>query len=124
MKRQILWAASFVVLLGAGAQAECLLKTPVEFAPEKSVTSSIQIVLEPQNRFCYIDFDHIAGLEIKNSEVVTKPANGTFVHLTGKRFKYERGKGYVGTDTAVFILCGKTASGEGCSTITLNVKGE
>ena len=124
MKRQILWAASFVLLLGAGAQAECLLKTPVEFAPEKSVTSSIQIVLESQNRFCYIDFDHIAGLEIKNSEVVAKPANGTFVHLTGKRFKYERGKGYVGTDTAVFKLCGKTASGEGCSTITLNVNGE
>jgi len=124
MKRQVFWAASFVVLLGTAAQAECLLKTPVEFAPEKSTTSSIQIVLEPQNRFCYIDYDHIAGLEIKSTEVVTKPANGTFVHLTGKRFKYERGKGYVGTDTAVFKLCGKTPSGEGCSTITLNVKGE
>ena len=124
MNRQILVAAVFVLSLGAAAQAECLLKSPVEFAPEKSNTSSIQIVLEPQNRFCYIDYDHIAGLEIARSEVVTKPANGTFVHLTGKRFKYERAKGFVGTDTAVYKLCGKTASGEGCATITLNVKGD
>ena len=113
MKRQILLAASFVFSLGVAAQAECLLKSPVEFAPEKSETSTIQIVLEPQNRFCYIDFDHIAGLEIARSEV-----------LSGKRFKYERAKGFVGTDAAVFKLCGKTATGEGCSTITLNVKGD
>ena len=124
MMRQCLWAASFVLALAASAQAECLLKSPVEFAPEKSDVSSIQIVLEPQNRFCYIDFDHIAGLEIARSEIVTKPSNGTFLHLSGKRFKYERAKGFVGTDAAVFKLCGKTASGEGCSTITLNVKGD
>ena len=124
MKRRILLAAAFVFSLGVAAQAECLLKSPVEFAPEKSETSTIQIVLEPQNRFCYIDFDHIAGLEIARSEVVTKPASGTFLHLSGKRFKYERAKGFVGTDAAVFKLCGKTATGEGCSTITLNVKGD
>lgn len=123
MKRQIVWAASLIVM-GAAAQAECLLKSPVEFAPEKSQTNAVQIVLEPQNRFCYIDYDHIAGLSIASSEVVTKPANGTFTHLSGKRFKYERAKGFVGTDQVVYKLCGKTETGEGCSTVTLSVKGD
>lgn len=124
MKRLILGAAALVLGMGVGAQAECLIKTPIEFAPEKSNTSSIQIVLEQQNRFCYIDYDHIAGFTFKSSEVVTKPANGTFIHLSGKRFKYERAKGFVGTDQAVYKLCGKTDTGEGCATITLTVKGD
>jgi hypothetical protein len=124
MRQQFLWATSFVLMSGFAAQAECVFKSPVEFAPEKSQVSTIQIVLEPQNRFCYIDFDHIAGLEIASTEVVTKPANGSFLHLSGKRFKYERAKGFVGADATVFKLCGKTESGSGCSVITLNVKGE
>ena len=124
MTRRILGAAALVLGMGVGAQAECLIKTPIEFAPEKSDKSSIQIVLEPQNRFCYIDYDHIAGLTISNTDVVTKPSSGTFTHLSGKRFKYERAKGFVGTDQVVYKLCGKTETGEGCSTITLNVKGD
>ena len=124
MKRQFLWASALVFGMGIAAQAECFVKTPVEFAPEKSQASTIQIVLEPQNRFCYIDYDHIAGFAFKSSEIVTKPANGTFVHLSGKRFKYERAKGFVGTDQVVYKLCGKTDAGEGCATITLNVKGD
>ncbi len=123
--KQVMRAAIFVAFVWGGtAQAECLLKSAVEFAPEKSQTSSVQILLEPQNRFCYIDYDHIAGLQITSTEVVTKPANGTFLHLMGKRFKYERAKGFVGTDSVVYKLCGKTATGEGCSVITLSVKGD
>lgn len=124
MKRQFVWASALLMGMGIAAQAECLVKTPVEFAPEKSGTSSIQIVLEPQNRFCYIDYDHIAGFAFKSSEIVTKAANGTFVHLSGKRFKYERAKGFVGNDQVVYKLCGKTDTGEGCATITLSVKGD
>ena len=80
--------------------------------------------MEKQNRFCDFAYDHLEALTIDRWEMVTKPLNGTFVFIPKKKFRYERAKGWVGQENIVFKVCSKLASGEGCSTLTYDIKAE
>jgi hypothetical protein len=115
-----------VALLGLSqaALAECVVKDKVEFNPSKNDALTIKVLMEKQNRFCDFSYDHLEAVTIDHWEIVTKPLNGSFVFIPKKKFRYERAKGWVGQETIVFKVCSKLATGEGCSTLTYDIKAE
>lgn len=124
MLRRSVLAGVALMGLSQAALAECVVKDKVVFNPANNDALTIKVQMEKQNRFCDFAYDHLEQLTIDRWELVTKPLNGTLVFIPKKKFRYERAKGWVGQETIVFKVCTKLASGEGCSTLTYDIKAE
>ncbi len=120
------FALAAVALMGLSqaALAECVVKDKVEFNPANNDALTVNVLMEKQNRFCDFAYDHLEALTIDRWELVTKPLNGSLVFIPKKKFRYERAKGWVGQENIVLKVCSKLASGEGCSTLTYQIKAE
>ncbi len=124
MFRRYVLAAVALMGLSQAVLAECVVKETVEFNPAKNDARTIKVLMEKQNRFCDFSYDHLENLTIDRWEIVTKPLNGSLTFVPKKKFKYERAKGWAGQETIVFKVCTKLAAGEGCSTLTYDIKAE
>jgi uncharacterized membrane protein YukC len=124
MLRRCMLAGLALVGLSQVAMAECVVKDKVEFDPTKNDQLTINVLMEKQNRYCDFSYDHLEALVIDRWEVVTKPQKGDLLFIPKKKFRYERAKGWVGHETIVFKVCTKLAAGEGCSTLTYEIKAE
>lgn len=124
MLRRCMLAGLALVGLSQVAMAECVVKDKVEFDPVKNDQLTINVLMEKQNRYCDLSYDHLEALVIDRWEVVTKPQKGDLLFIPKKKFRYERAKGWVGHETIVFKVCTKLAAGEGCSTLTYEIKAE
>lgn len=124
MLRRSMLAAVALMGLSQAALAECVIKEKVEFNPANNDSLTIKVVMEKQNRFCDFSYDHLEKLTIDRWEIMTKPLNGSLAFIPKKKFRYERAKGWVGQENIVFKVCTQLASGEGCSTLTYDIKAE
>ena len=124
MVRRYMLAAAALMGLSQAALAECVVKDKVVFDPAKNDQLTVNVVMEKQNRFCDFSYDHLEALVIDRWELVNKPQKGELLYIPKKKFRYERAKGWVGHETIVFKVCTKLAAGEGCSTLTYEIKAD
>jgi hypothetical protein len=55
--------------------------------------------------------------EFKTASIVAKPKNGELIPIAHLEFRYRPKPGFKGNDEFALKVCGKTAKGEGCSTL-------
>jgi len=115
MHRLLFIATAFASLNGSSALADCrIMAFRFHFTQNESVSTT---GLSTGGSRCRMPIQAGSSSEFTSVAVVTRPSHGSLTQLRAYRFNYQPAPGFRGVDQYAIRVCGKGASGSGCSTI-------
>jgi len=119
MLRLLFIATALAALNGSSALADCrIMSFRFYFSQNDSVSTT---GVSTGGSRCRMPIRAGSSSEFTSVAVVTRPGHGSLTELRAYRFNYQPAPGFRGADQYAIRVCGKSARGEGCSTITYNI---
>ena len=103
----------------SAAMADCRTIAFRFSPPQNDSVSTTGVVTKGSS--CTHRFGSFSTLEMTSGAIVTRPGNGTLSEIGALQFRYTPKAGFRGTDRYAVRICGRGASGSGCSTLTYNI---
>jgi hypothetical protein len=107
--------AAFAVI----ALADCRTIRFTFHPPQNDSVSTTGVATKGSS--CTHGFRSFASLQMTSGAIVKRPGNGTLSEIGALQFRYTPKAWFRGTDQYAGRICGRGASGSGCSTLTYNI---
>ena len=112
--------AAGMILIGVEtAAASCVLRTGrFDPAQNDSVTWSGTVT----GGTCTISFRSLGSMVFTGTTIVSRPSGGSVSMGGNTTANYQARAGFKGNDSVAFRVCGDGRTGEGCSTVTVQLQ--